>query len=142
MEVDINIQDKAHYTMSSVDQLAKTLKAPRETVEEAFRRFPLKDGATKDQIHAVNRQRKNYIQMHKPVEEAPGDPAPKPLESVENPDDNTWTVVKKKVRVKKHKSDEQLEAETQAYINNPLEILYDSDGNEHNGHLNDIGSRF
>jgi hypothetical protein len=122
-----------------VDQLAKTLQAPRETVEEAFRRFPLKDGATKDQIHAVNRQRKNYIQMYKPVEE---DPAPKPLESVENPDDNTWTVVKKKVRVKKHKSDEQLEAETQAYINNPLEILYDSDGNEHNVHLNDIGSRF
>lgn len=122
-----------------IDRLAKTLKAPRETVEEAFRRFPLKDGASADQIHAVNRQRKNYIQMHKPVEE---DPVPKPLESVENPDDNTWTVVKKKVRVKKHKSDEQLEAETQAYINNPLEPLYDSDGNEHNGHLNDIGSRF
>jgi len=142
MEVDINIPDKAHYTMSSTDaigQLAKTLNAPRETIEEAFRRFPLKDGATKDQIHAVNRQRKNYIQMHKPVEDAP---TPKPMESVENPDDNTWTVVKKKVRVKKHKSDEQLEAETQAYINNPLEPLYDSDGNEHNVHLNDIGSRF
>jgi len=125
-----------------IDRLAKTLKAPRETVEEAFRRFPLKDGASADQIHAVNRQRKNYIQMHKPVEEAPEAPTPKPMESVENPDDNTWTVVKKKVRVKKHKSDEQLEAETQAYINNPLEPLYDSDGNEHNGHLNDIGSRF
>jgi hypothetical protein len=125
--------------MNSIDRLAHTLKAPRETVEEAFRRFPLKDGATADQIHAVNRQRKNYIQMHKPVEE---ETAPKPIESVENPDDGTWTVVKKKVRVKKHKTDEQLEAETQAYLANPFETTYDSDGNEHNVHLNDIGSRF
>jgi hypothetical protein len=127
-----------------IDQLAKTLKAPRETVEEAFRRFPLKDGATKDQIHAVNRQRKNYIQMHKPVDQETLNPvaASKPLDSVDNAEDGTWTVVKKKVRVKKHKTDEQLEAETQAYINNPLEPLYDSDGNEHNVHLNDIGSRF
>jgi len=120
-----------------IDRLATTLKAPREVVEEAFRRFPLKDGATKDQIHAVNRQRKNYVQMHKPVEEDPKIDAP-----TEALDTGEWTVVKKKVRVKKHKSDEQLEAETQAYINNPLEPLYDSDGNEHNVHLNDIGSRF
>jgi hypothetical protein len=131
-------------SVDPIDRLAKTLKAPRETVEEAFRRFPLKDGATADQIHAVNRQRKNYIQMHKPVDEETVNPvaASKPLDTVDDTDAGTWTVVKKKVRVKKHKSDEQLEAETQAYINNPLEPLYDSDGNEQNVHLNDIGSRF
>lgn len=61
-------------------------------------------------------------------------------------DDGSWTLVERKVRVKKHKTDEQLEAETQAYILETEQAFanrnQDMNDDEFNANLNNIGQKF
>jgi hypothetical protein len=102
-------------------------------VKEAERRYPYKKkNATPEDYHETNRKRNEFIQKR-----SLGD---------EEDEGGPWTLVTRKVRTKKQKTDAQLEAETQAYILATEQAFanrnQDMNDEEFNAHLNNIGSKF
>ena len=102
-------------------------------VEEAAKRHPYKKNASPEELHETNRKRNLFIQKRS-------------LGDEEDDGGGPWTLVTRKVRSKKYKTDAQLEAETQAYIL-ATEMAFanrnqDMNDEEFNAHLNNIGSKF